>query len=812
MAITYVGKSTFASGTAALSVGAVSGVAAGDLLLLFVESANQPVAAPSGYTQVTNSPVAIGTAAAAGGVALQVFYRIATGADTTTTVADSGDHTTAIKMAFRGVSTSTPFDATPVSGTKTTASTSSSYPGITTATANAMVVYASALDLGAASTATTSSQANANLTSITERHDQTVASGFGGGLVITTGMKATAGATGNLTATVTSTTQVYLTLALRPSPPVITGDLAVTEAYSQRDTAKLMQAGTTWPATGVQGDSAFGTNLLLLHMDGAEGGTTFTDVCGRTILNTGYYPVQTTATNARFDKCAAFTGASYLRASDAALKIAGGSLTIEFDVWIEPGHGARMLVDIPVNASTVGLQIYIDASGYIKMQVNDSLSIPPTAYRTVSASDSPVSTGALHRVAFVIDTSTSTYLVTGYLDGVPCSTTTSMVYPINLPYGQLSIGQGNTSSTETYPSLYGYIDEFRLSRTVRYSGAYTVQTAPFPDQGPAAGPAAAQATLTGTLTSLVSASLGAGITASAALAAALTTSAPVAATLPAGATLSPALTTSIRPAASLAASSALSASLSTAKPLAAALGAQAGLSGLLQSQAAALQATTAASATLSGGLTTARLIQASLGASSTVSAALTAQIRAAAGLQASPALSGALTTQVRLASVLAGQGGVTAALSTQIRAQADLVAQSALTGDLSGAAAQLTAQLQCAPGLTATLQATLPLQAVLTARSTLTLVAGSIVPLQALVAARALTVGALAPTARSARGWLVPAQARGWGVPAQVRTWALPAQGPVYLVPAQERSWGVPAQDRIAEVQGEARVFVVPSA
>ena len=222
MAITFVNKSAFASGTAGLTVGAVASVVADDLILLFAESANQNIATPTGYTQVTGSPVSTGTAAAIGGVRLAVFYRWATGADTTTSVADSGNHTTAIKMAFRGVDTTTPFDATPVTGIKTPASTSASFPGITTATANALIVHASGLDLDAARTATTGAATNANLTGITERHDQTISGGVGGGLVVVTGTKATAGATGNTTATVTSTIQVYLTLALREAPPAQT--------------------------------------------------------------------------------------------------------------------------------------------------------------------------------------------------------------------------------------------------------------------------------------------------------------------------------------------------------------------------------------------------------------------------------------------------------------------------------------------------------------------------------------------------------------------------------------------------------------
>lgn len=265
MAISYVNKSAFASGTGALSVGAVSGVVADDLILLFVESANQNITTPSGFTQVTNSPVSTGTAAAAGGVRLAVFYRFATGADGTTSVADSGDHTTAIKMAFRGVNTTTPFDATPVSGVKTPASTTATFPGITTATANAWIVHASGLDRDAASTTTVGTATNANLTGITERHDQTISSGVGGGLVVITGTKATAGATGNTTATVTSTIQVYLTLALREAAPVqaLQASISATGAVS----ATL----TTIPGTSASiTATATATATLSLDPDAVE--------------------------------------------------------------------------------------------------------------------------------------------------------------------------------------------------------------------------------------------------------------------------------------------------------------------------------------------------------------------------------------------------------------------------------------------------------------------------------------------------------------------------------------------------------------
>lgn len=226
----YVNKSAFASGTGALSVTAIPGVVADDLILLFVESANEAVTTPSGYTIAPSSPQSIGTAAAAGGVRLSVFYEWATGADGTDTVADSGNHTTAIKIAIRGVHRTNPFNAN--AGSTQAATTAMSFPGVTTTVADCLIVHGCAQDTDAASTTTSGTPTNANLTSLTERHDQTVTAGVGGGLVVITGVKATAGATGNTTSTgSTSVTHAYVTLALA-SLPDITGSLAATETGS----------------------------------------------------------------------------------------------------------------------------------------------------------------------------------------------------------------------------------------------------------------------------------------------------------------------------------------------------------------------------------------------------------------------------------------------------------------------------------------------------------------------------------------------------------------------------------------------------
>lgn len=231
MAISFVNKGTWASGTiSTIYPGLPASMQAGDFCLLFVESANQAVSITTGgsitWTQVTNSPVSNGlTAAAAMAVRLTVYYGWYNGGTTAPGIADSGNHTTAIIMAFRGVDPTTPFDATPVAlATETTARTALAPPGITTATDNAMVVYGIALDADAATSnpgAITGTPTNANLTDLALRHAQTVNSGVGGGIGVITGFKATAGSSGAITkATTPSSTHTYLTMALRPQATV----------------------------------------------------------------------------------------------------------------------------------------------------------------------------------------------------------------------------------------------------------------------------------------------------------------------------------------------------------------------------------------------------------------------------------------------------------------------------------------------------------------------------------------------------------------------------------------------------------------
>jgi MSHA biogenesis protein MshQ len=216
-----------AAGTAVSATGAVTPAwpahEIDDIALLFIESAGGEAATLStaaGFAAVANSPQATGTTT--NGTRITVFWARATStAMASPTVADPGNHVYAQILTYRGVFASgNPWDVTG-GGVKAAASTSVTVTGVTTTVANTLVVQAVARDNDSAAAAF-SAQTNGNLTGIAERSDAGTTQNNGGGFAVWDGIKATAGATGNTTATVTSSINAFLTVALRPMTSALT--------------------------------------------------------------------------------------------------------------------------------------------------------------------------------------------------------------------------------------------------------------------------------------------------------------------------------------------------------------------------------------------------------------------------------------------------------------------------------------------------------------------------------------------------------------------------------------------------------------
>ncbi len=110
-----------------------------------------------------------------------------------------------------------PWDVT-AGGIEATSDTSGSIAGATTTVTNTLVVTAIATSLpDASSTTNFSSWTNANLTDVTERTDNAVNSGNGGGLGVATGVRAAAGAYGNTAVTLANSAyKGMMSIAIKP--------------------------------------------------------------------------------------------------------------------------------------------------------------------------------------------------------------------------------------------------------------------------------------------------------------------------------------------------------------------------------------------------------------------------------------------------------------------------------------------------------------------------------------------------------------------------------------------------------------------
>lgn len=194
---------------------ATSGRASGDLLVIAVMTANQPITAPTGFVQEGATQFR-GTAGVGGAVALQLFTKVSDGTETTIAIADGGDIQYAVGTVFRGVSgAAVAIEAS--AGNNVAAATSVTFGGVTTTVGDCLVVTFVATDRDSAGPSF-SAQANASLANLTERFDAGTATGTGGGLAIYTGEKQVAGATGNTTATqAASAAYCWITLALKNS-------------------------------------------------------------------------------------------------------------------------------------------------------------------------------------------------------------------------------------------------------------------------------------------------------------------------------------------------------------------------------------------------------------------------------------------------------------------------------------------------------------------------------------------------------------------------------------------------------------------
>ena len=225
--VKFVNVGAFNSSAGALSVGVPASLQVDDLLLLLVFSGQQTISTPTTttgtWTEIGDQANQnAGTAGSANNAArLAVYYKFAVANEANASVSDSGNINVAQMIAYRNVDKKDPFAAF-ASGSQASATTSISFPAVTTTTPDCTIVNCLGNGRDANATNGTSNLTNANLTELSRQFDRTVNTSTGGGVGLFDGILPLRGSSGNTTVTNGgSTVYGYLTLALKPIRRII---------------------------------------------------------------------------------------------------------------------------------------------------------------------------------------------------------------------------------------------------------------------------------------------------------------------------------------------------------------------------------------------------------------------------------------------------------------------------------------------------------------------------------------------------------------------------------------------------------------
>lgn len=228
-----------------------------------------------------------------------------------------------------------------------------------------------------------------------------------------------------------------------------------------------------WPVVG--GDPDFSSVTLLLHLDGTNGSTTFTDTSPSPKTLTAVGSAQINTAEAKFGQSLLLNTANgyanYLTTPDnVGFQFSTGAFTME--AWI-------YLISKPRNIAAViatGTAGFGAGSYYFVVDSSNKLQFGGSGVNALM-STSTISTGQWYHVAVSRSETTTRIFINGTLEDTETSDSTSY----NFSTDNLLIGRNGWDSSGTQ-GFHGYIDEVRITKGVpRYTASFTAPTAAFFD-------------------------------------------------------------------------------------------------------------------------------------------------------------------------------------------------------------------------------------------------------------------------------------------------------------------------------------------
>ncbi len=273
-----------------------------------------------------------------------------------------------------------------------------------------------------------------------------------------------AGAQWSAAASITSADNIYdgsaSGAAWSATASIVGGSVnyAVTTAGAEWTASAAIAGGA---GSGAETDPNFSSVSLLLHMDGSNGSTTFTDSSSSPKAITKYGNAQISTTQSKFGGASGlFDGnGDYLTASSADFSFGTGDFTVEGWMYVVDGTSYKAIASFVSGSNNNSLYV-----------LNSTLIWFDVTSRAASAS---FSLSTWHHFAVT----RASGVVRVFLNGTKSSSdyTTSF----NIASGSVRIGVRGASLSEFFN---GYIDDFRITKGVaRYTANFTPPTAAFPN-------------------------------------------------------------------------------------------------------------------------------------------------------------------------------------------------------------------------------------------------------------------------------------------------------------------------------------------
>jgi len=208
---------------------------------------------------------------------------------------------------------------------------------------------------------------------------------------------------------------------------------------------------------------------LLLHMDGTNGSTTFTDSGPNALTVTSSSATISTTQSKYGGSSGYFGGSSYIVANNALLNISTGDFTVEGWIYFNTVASGQQPVSI-YSGTSISFAIFTASSGTLNYYLSSNGSSWNLASGVLMGS---VATSGWYHFAIVRNGS----VFTPYLNGVSGTNTTSAS---NLNSQQQFVAGASPNFSTGW--FNGYLDDLRVTKGLaRYTANFTPPTTAFPN-------------------------------------------------------------------------------------------------------------------------------------------------------------------------------------------------------------------------------------------------------------------------------------------------------------------------------------------